>query len=180
MSRRPKLATASVTIASRSPGFVTSTLWKRAVSGPPSDCAAAIPAATSVSPITTRAPSSMKRAAMPRPMPRAAPISTAARPSSLPAIRSLLGFVRSRDAHPDLVLDGIEHHGQQHEAAMDDLREMGWHAHEIDRRVDGRKQQHAGIDARKRPDAALEAHAADHHGGESLEQHADAQIGGRA
>ena len=42
------------------------------------------------------------------------------------------------------------------------------------------KQQHAGIDAGQLADAALEADAADDHGGESVEQHADAEIGGGA
>ena len=38
-------------------------------------------------------------------------------------------------------------------------------------------KQHAGIDAGQRADAALQADAADHHGGEGVEQQADAEIG---
>ena len=81
---------------------------------------------------------------------------------------------------PDGLLHRVEQHGGQHQQAVDDLRVVGRQAHQVDRRVDRRQQQHAGIDAGQRADAALEADAADHHGGEGVEQQADAEIGGRA
>src|SRR5690349_7973030 len=58
----------------------------RATASPPRRSTVARAAPTSVSPMMTLAPSVTKRTAMAAPMPRAAPITTATRPSNLPAI----------------------------------------------------------------------------------------------
>ena len=129
------------------------------------------PASTSVSAMTSLAPSSAKRWAMPSPMPRAAADD-----------QRDLAFEPSGHARPlpDGLLERVEQHGGEHQHAVDHLGVVRRQAHEVDRRVDGREQQHAGKDAGQAADAALEADAADHHRGEGLEQHADAEIGGGA
>jgi acyl-CoA dehydrogenase len=83
----------------------------------------------------------------------------------------------SQVAAADLQLQGIQQHGEEHQGAADHLHVLGRQAHDVDRGVDGAQQQHAGEDPAQAPDAALQADAADHHGREGLEQHAEAQVG---
>src|SRR5699024_7764213 len=61
----------------------------------PSSATAAAPASSSMSPCITRAPASMNVLAISHPMPRAAPVITAVRPSSIPMVCVLPSLVRA-------------------------------------------------------------------------------------
>src|SRR5687768_12204568 len=176
MSRRPKRPSAAAITLSAASFSLISAATKAQGPIAARRRAVASPAAASASAMIADAPSSRNRSAIPAPMPRAAPITTATLPFSL----SPKPHPRSEEAPTDCRLQRVEKHRGEHQPALDHLRVMRRHAHHVDGGLDGGEKQHAGEDAGQPAVAALQAYAADDHGGKSLEQHADAEIGGGA
>src|SRR5579862_3022905 len=113
MSTRPKASSAALTILSPLPGSLIDSV--EAMAWPPAflislttSCAGplSVPAPSRPAPIsqtTTRAPSCAINSAMPRPMPRAAPVTMATFPATIPGIRLVPPhFARDVDNHPQL------------------------------------------------------------------------------
>src|ERR1700733_7918197 len=113
MSTRPKASSADLTILSALPGSLIDSV--EAIASPPAllislttSCAgpSSWPAPSRLAPIsqtTTLAPSFAIRSAMPRPTPRAAPVTMATLPETMPAIGLIPPhFARDLDDHPQL------------------------------------------------------------------------------
>src|SRR5277367_4587196 len=113
MSTRPKASRAACTILSALPGSLIDSV--EAIASPPAfliscttSCAgpASLPAPSRLAPMsqtTTRAPSCAINSAMPRPMPRAAPVTMATLPETIPGMTLVPPDpARDLDDHPQL------------------------------------------------------------------------------